>query len=452
MRLLSLIIALGCWSASAQDTPSLEILKQVDPDWGTLTSGFIVEQRQVELGVDANGEPSSLSTKTSVPDPIVRSFAQWRFKTGDFTVPLQVDVRVPLTPDLERAQSTTWEPAGDVLAAIIKADELNPAKAASLISNLANATEPGNARISLLTYHARKGPADPDSARKARRDLILWFVRNDPQNQILSSPYALVNASGEPLADLEGAALIKQEWLKALKQHPNDDAVVQNAANFLRLSDPNAALRVVLTHHWDKQTRWIGSIAAAGALGVTAFAPDTGTPLAASPIDSTASYRKALLDSRDLKVVLSGMATISNLARDLATRNAVPSDFPDYCAALLKHTRDLYPQTSLTCDATPRPAPGVPTAGRVVEGNLVKRVNPAYPKKAKSKHIQGTVEFIATIGADGRLEQLELVKAPLVFYDSARSAVMQWQYRPTLINGQSVSVITDILIDFNLSQ
>jgi periplasmic protein TonB len=30
--------------------------------------------------------------------------------------------------------------------------------------------------------------------------------------------------------------------------------------------------------------------------------------------------------------------------------------------------------------------------------------------------------------------------------------VLQWKYRPTLLNGQPVEVITDIIVNFTLSQ
>jgi protein TonB len=36
--------------------------------------------------------------------------------------------------------------------------------------------------------------------------------------------------------------------------------------------------------------------------------------------------------------------------------------------------------------------------------------------------------------------------------NAAREAVLQWKYRPTLLNGQPVEVITDIIVNFTLSQ
>jgi protein TonB len=36
--------------------------------------------------------------------------------------------------------------------------------------------------------------------------------------------------------------------------------------------------------------------------------------------------------------------------------------------------------------------------------------------------------------------------------NAAKEAILQWKYRPTLLNGQPVEVITDITVNFTLSQ
>ncbi|MBV9676870.1 MAG: energy transducer TonB [Acidobacteriaceae bacterium] len=35
---------------------------------------------------------------------------------------------------------------------------------------------------------------------------------------------------------------------------------------------------------------------------------------------------------------------------------------------------------------------------------------------------------------------------------AAREAVLQWRYRPTLLNGEPVEVVTNIVVNFTLSQ
>jgi protein TonB len=36
--------------------------------------------------------------------------------------------------------------------------------------------------------------------------------------------------------------------------------------------------------------------------------------------------------------------------------------------------------------------------------------------------------------------------------NAAKEAVLQWRYRPTILNGEPVEVISDIIVNFTLSQ
>jgi protein TonB len=90
--------------------------------------------------------------------------------------------------------------------------------------------------------------------------------------------------------------------------------------------------------------------------------------------------------------------------------------------------------------------------GQVAEANLIRRIQPQYPPLAKSARVQGTVEFTATISKDGNIENLQLVRGHPLLVNAAKEAVLQWKYRPTTLNGQPVEVITDIIVNFTLSQ
>jgi protein TonB len=90
--------------------------------------------------------------------------------------------------------------------------------------------------------------------------------------------------------------------------------------------------------------------------------------------------------------------------------------------------------------------------GQVMEANLIHKVTPMYPPLAKSARVQGTVEFTATISKEGTIENLQLVRGHPLLVNAAKEAVLQWRYRPTMLNGQPVEVITDIIVNFTLSQ
>jgi protein TonB len=106
----------------------------------------------------------------------------------------------------------------------------------------------------------------------------------------------------------------------------------------------------------------------------------------------------------------------------------------------------------------PPPPPRMPTpgmqriGGNVMEANLTKKVQPTYPPAAKAARVQGVVEFTAQIDKTGRVIQLDLVRGHPLLVNAARDAVMQWEYRPTLLNGQPVVVVTDIIVNFILTQ
>ncbi len=85
------------------------------------------------------------------------------------------------------------------------------------------------------------------------------------------------------------------------------------------------------------------------------------------------------------------------------------------------------------------------------EANLIRKVQPVYPPLARSARVQGTVEFRAIIDKEGNIENLQLVRGHPLLVNAAKQAVLQWKYRPTLLNGQPVEVITDITVHFTLS-
>ena len=82
---------------------------------------------------------------------------------------------------------------------------------------------------------------------------------------------------------------------------------------------------------------------------------------------------------------------------------------------------------------------------------MIKKVVPVYPVLARSAGVQGVVRFTALIGKDGKIQNLKLTSGPPPLVDAASDAVKRWVYRPTLLNGQPVEVITQINVNFTIS-
>ncbi len=112
-------------------------------------------------------------------------------------------------------------------------------------------------------------------------------------------------------------------------------------------------------------------------------------------------------------------------------------------------SRASNPEYSSAAPPTPQ---RIRVGGNVQAANLIKKVTPLYPPDAKAARIQGQVRFTATIGKDGGILSLELVSGHPLLVESAREAVAQWQYQPTLLNGNPVEVITQIDVNYTLSQ
>lgn len=115
----------------------------------------------------------------------------------------------------------------------------------------------------------------------------------------------------------------------------------------------------------------------------------------------------------------------------------------------------LLPQVASTAAADFPPAPPgvqrIRVGGNVQAANLVTKVTPLYPPLAKQARIQGTVRFNALIGKDGAIQSLQLVTGHPLLVAVSQDAVKQWVYRPTLLNGNPVEVVTVIDVNFTLS-
>jgi TonB family protein len=88
---------------------------------------------------------------------------------------------------------------------------------------------------------------------------------------------------------------------------------------------------------------------------------------------------------------------------------------------------------------------------KVSQGLLVKKVPPEYPELARQARVQGAVVLRAVIGKNGDIEDLSLVSGHPMLAPAALKAVREWKYKPYTLNGEAVTVETEILVNFSLS-
>jgi periplasmic protein TonB len=101
--------------------------------------------------------------------------------------------------------------------------------------------------------------------------------------------------------------------------------------------------------------------------------------------------------------------------------------------------------------ALPPPAIHHPRVSRMMEGNLIHRVQPDYPVLARQVRVQGQVVLRAMISREGAIENLQVVSGHPMLIPAAVAAVRQWRYRPYVLNGEPVEVETEVKVNFVLS-
>jgi len=87
----------------------------------------------------------------------------------------------------------------------------------------------------------------------------------------------------------------------------------------------------------------------------------------------------------------------------------------------------------------------------VMQGLLLKKVDPRYPVKAKVEHIQGVVILSAVIDKEGNIKNLKVVSGDPVLADAVLEAVKQWKYRPYVDkNDRPIDVETTVTVQFHM--
>lgn len=97
----------------------------------------------------------------------------------------------------------------------------------------------------------------------------------------------------------------------------------------------------------------------------------------------------------------------------------------------------------------PPPSPGVarvevPPSEQF--DRLIRRVAPVYPPAAIQAGLGGVVLFQVLIGADGHVQQALALTPNAAYVPEATQALMQWVYRPAVLNGEAAEVITVVPI------
>ena len=86
---------------------------------------------------------------------------------------------------------------------------------------------------------------------------------------------------------------------------------------------------------------------------------------------------------------------------------------------------------------------------RMIVGKLLAHSDPFYLVDARAKHIEGIVELHALVGRSGEVLRVTPVSGPGVLVTAGVTALREWRYEPTFINGDPVETQVDVTMVFS---
>lgn len=91
--------------------------------------------------------------------------------------------------------------------------------------------------------------------------------------------------------------------------------------------------------------------------------------------------------------------------------------------------------------------------GNVQAMRLIHQAKPVYPPELQQAGVEGTVVLRGVVSKTGTVLNPRVISSTDArLNQAALDAVGQWQYQPTLLNGEPVETLTTISIDFKLGQ
>ena len=92
------------------------------------------------------------------------------------------------------------------------------------------------------------------------------------------------------------------------------------------------------------------------------------------------------------------------------------------------------------------------SASNIASPKKTKDVRPVYPEVARAAKVQGVVIAEILIRPDGTVQDAKILRSIPLLDQAALDAVMQWEFTPTLINGEAVPIIMTATVNFTLAK
>lgn len=335
---------------------------------------------------------------------------------------------------------------------------LSEADVAALEATLQTHPEDLDTRMELLVYFGQNAQELPFTSQ------LLWFIQHHPDVSTLPMAQGMFRFSVQ--MSESSAEEIKTAWEDAVAKHTGSPAVLLNAASFLERTDPERGLQLlreaqaldpVIPNRYESEIATIYAAAEFEAI---------------RPRGRLNSFRMSAETSAHLRAQVESSgdpALLAAVGRTLARWGYPPAD--QLGLALIRQAIALdpgnakWPAVLEDALAEPErraaferlrsepPKPGLVRIGSAIaEASLIGKVDPIYPPVALAARIQGTVAFTVTVGTDGKVENIELIRGHPLLVKAAKAAVLKWVYHAATQDGKAIPFETQVIIPFRLTE
>jgi len=90
--------------------------------------------------------------------------------------------------------------------------------------------------------------------------------------------------------------------------------------------------------------------------------------------------------------------------------------------------------------------------GNIQAPTLIKRVEPTYPDIALVAKVTGLVILEASVGKDGTVESVRILRSVKFLDEAAVQAVKQWRYQPLVLNGVATPFVLSVTLNFSVKE
>ena len=156
------------------------------------------------------------------------------------------------------------------------------------------------------------------------------------------------------------------------------------------------------------------------------------------------TYGTADLTRESMKVAAADTAELKVVLDTTATTIAAGGVVGGVLGSILTPAPPPPPQPSATTTTINR------VSAQVAQANLVTSVPPAYPALATAARVQGNVLLQVEISVQGLVQNVTVLSGHPLLNEAAIQAVRKWTYKPIIVNGQTVPVITTVTVNFTL--